>query len=169
MLTREQLLTLFEYSLWADERLLDACASLTPEQFVQPLGSSFESVRDTLAHLHAAGWLWDERLKGRRPSALPPGSRFEDLAALREALTSMDRHYLELVSALTPDDLVRVIEYTNLAGEACADPVWLVLHQLSNHATYHRGQVVTLLRQLGAPGVSTDLIRFHHARGTAGR
>ena len=35
MLTREQLLTLFEYSLWADERLLDACASLTPEQFVQ--------------------------------------------------------------------------------------------------------------------------------------
>ena len=58
MLTREQLLTLFEYSLWADERLLDACASLTPEQFVQPLGSSSESVRDTLAHLHAAGWLW---------------------------------------------------------------------------------------------------------------
>ena len=62
----------------------------------------------------------------------------------------------------------RVIEYTNLAGETCADPVWLVLHQLSNHATYHRGQVVTMLRQLGAPGVSTDLIRFHHARAAGG-
>lgn len=168
MLSRDQLTTLFEYNLWADQRILTACEALPAEQFTRPLGSSFGSVRDTLAHLHAAGWLWDERFSGRRPSGLPPADRFAALPDVRVALEAMDRHYLQLVRTISDAELARVIDYVNLAGEPCRDPVWLVLHQLSNHATYHRGQVVTLLRQLGAPGVSTDLIRFYHARSTAG-
>lgn len=164
MLTRDQLRTLFEYNLWANARILGASEALTAEQFTRPLGSSFGSVRDTLAHLHGAGWLWDERFKGRRPATLPPASRFASLSEVRAALSAMDRYYLEMVAAMPTEELARVIDYVNLTGEACTDPVWLVLHQLSNHATYHRGQVATLLRQLGAPGVSTDLIRFYHAR-----
>ena len=161
MLTSEQLRVLFEYNLWADRRTLDACAALTNEQFTRDLGSSFGSVRDTVAHLHGALWLWNERLAGRQPAALPHASAHAGLAEVRSTLEDMDRYYLDLASRLTPQDLERVIQYTNLAGESSAAPVWQILHQLSNHATYHRGQVVTLLRQLGAKAVSTDLIRFY--------
>jgi len=163
-LTSEQLRFLFEYNLWADRRTLDACAALTNEQFTRDLGSSFGSVRDTLAHLYGAEWLWNERFHGRRPSGLPPASALGDLAAVRAKLEEMDRYYVDFVSSLGSLELDRIIRYTNLAGESCADPLWQALHQLSNHATYHRGQIVTLLRQLGTKGVSTDLIRFYHER-----
>ena len=162
MLTSEQLRFLFRYNLWADRRILDACAALSAEQFTRDLGSSFGSVRDTVAHLYGAEWLWNERFQGRQPRGLPPASAHADLAAVRARLEEMDRYYIDFVSTRTPVDLEQLIHYTNLAGEACSDPVWQALHQLTNHATYHRGQVVTLLRQLGAKGVSTDLIRFYH-------
>jgi uncharacterized damage-inducible protein DinB len=163
-LTSDQLRFLFEYNLWADRRTLDACAALTDEQFTRDLGSSFGSVRDTLAHLYGAEWLWNERFHSRRPSGLPPASALGDLAAVRAKLEEIDRYYVDFVSCLGSPELDRIICYTNLAGEPCADPLWQALHQLSNHATYHRGQVVTLLRQLGVKGVSTDLIRFYHER-----
>jgi uncharacterized damage-inducible protein DinB len=54
MLTSERLRFLFQYNLWADHRTLDSCAALTNEQFTRILGSSFGSVRDTVAHLYGA-------------------------------------------------------------------------------------------------------------------
>lgn len=162
MLTSAQLRFLFQYNLWADHRTLDACAALTNEQFTRHLGSSFGSVRDTVAHLYGAEWLWNERFQGRLPSGLPPASVYPDLSAVRAKLEEMDHYYIDFVSNLTPQDLERIIHYKNLAGEQCSDPLCQILHQLTNHATYHRGQVVTLLRQLGAKAVSTDLIRFYH-------
>jgi|KBSMisStaDraftv2_1062788.scaffolds.fasta_scaffold147037_2 uncharacterized damage-inducible protein DinB len=166
--TPDQLLFLFEYNLWADRRTLDACAALTDEQFTRDLGSSFGSVRDTLAHLYGAEWLWNERFQGRQPSGLPAAPALADLAAVRAKLEEMDRYFIDFISRLGSPELDRIIRYTNLVGESCADPLWQALHQLSNHATYHRGQVVTLLRQLGAKGVSTDLIRFYHERTEVG-
>ncbi len=54
MVTPELLRFLFQYNLWADLRTLDACSSLTNEQFTRSLGSSFGSVRDTVAHLYGS-------------------------------------------------------------------------------------------------------------------
>jgi uncharacterized damage-inducible protein DinB len=39
-------------------------------------------------------------------------------------------------------------------------PLLASLQHVVNHGTYHRGQVTTLLRQLGAAPVSTDMSRF---------
>jgi uncharacterized damage-inducible protein DinB len=161
MLTPELLRFLFQYNLWADRRTLDACAALTNEQFTRSLGSSFGSVRDTLAHLYGAEWVWNERFQGRSPSGLPAASAYPDLASVRAKLEEMDRYYIEYVAKLTPQDLEGVVRYKNLKGDEFADPRWQCLHQLTNHGTYHRGQVVTLLRQLGAKPVSTDLIGFY--------
>jgi uncharacterized damage-inducible protein DinB len=161
MVTLELLRFLFQYNQWADRRTLDACASLTNEQFTRNLGSSFGSVRDTLAHLYGAEWVWNERFQGRAPSGLPGSSAYPDLASVRAKLEEMDRYYLDFVSKLTQQDLDRVIRYKSLTGEEFSNPMWQSLHQLSNHATYHRGQVVTLLRQLGVKPVSTDLILFY--------
>ena len=87
-MTPEEIRTLFAYDAWANGRTLDACAALTPEQFTRDLGSSFRSVRDTLAHILGAQWIWLERFHGRSPTALPkpeqlPGSRDAARAAGR--------------------------------------------------------------------------------------
>jgi uncharacterized damage-inducible protein DinB len=161
MFTPDQLRSLFQYNLWADLRTLDACATLTNEQFTRDLGSSFGSVRDTLAHLYGAEWLWNERILGRAPAGLSPASAFPDLAAVRAKLEEMDRYFIDFASKATPQDLERVIRYKTAAGKEFSNPLWQSLHQLTNHATYHRGQIVTLLRQLGAKPVSTDLIGYY--------
>jgi uncharacterized damage-inducible protein DinB len=169
MVTPELLKALFQYNLWADRRTLDACAALTNEQFTRDLGSSFGSVRDTLVHLYGAEWAWNERFQGRSPSVFPPASAYPDLASVRAKLEDMDRHYVEYVAKLTPQDLERVLQYKSFAGGEFANPLWQSLHHLTNHSTYHHGQIATLLRQLGAKPVSTDMIGFYReqAAGTS--
>jgi pantoate--beta-alanine ligase len=169
MLTPEMIRVLFQYNQWADRRTLDACAALANEQFTRDLGSSFRSVRDTLAHLYGAEWVWNERISGRSPSGLPSGTVYPDLAAVRAKLEEMDSYYLDYVSKLTPSDLERVIKYKALSGDEFSNPIWQILHQLTNHASYHRGQVTTMLRQLGAKPATTDLIAYYREQAATAR
>jgi uncharacterized damage-inducible protein DinB len=167
MVTPELLRFLFQFNQWADRRMLDACGALSSEQFTRNLGSSFSSVRDTAAHLYGAEYVWNERIHGRSPTALVSGAGFPDLAAVREKLEEMDAYYIDYVSKLTQQDLDRVIRYKGFTGEEFSNPLWQSLHQLTNHASYHRGQITTMLRQLGAKGVSTDLIGYYRELNAA--
>ena len=169
MVTPELLRFMFQYNAWADRRLLDACTALTTEQFTRNLGSSFGSVRDTVAHLYGAEWVWNERFQGHSPAALNPAGAFPDLASVRAKLEEMDLYYIDYVSKLTQQDLDRVIRYKSFSGDEFSNPLWQSLHQLTNHASYHRGQVVTLLRQLGVKPVSTDLIVYYREQAAAAR
>ena len=169
MVTLELLRLLFQYNQWADRRMVDACSALTNEQFTRDLGSSFRSVRDTLVHLYGAEWVWNERIEGRSPTSLVAGTGFPDLASVRTKLEEMDSFYIDYVSRLTPQDLQRVIHYKSFAGDEFSNPLWQTLHQLTNHASYHRGQIITLLRQLGAKPVATDLIAFYRERAATAR
>jgi uncharacterized damage-inducible protein DinB len=159
--TPQQMLSLFQFNQWANQRVLGACSALSDEQFTRALGSSFPSVRDTLAHLYGAEWIWYERLFGRSSSSLPIPSDFPDVTALRKKLEGQDEQFIQYISKITPADLDRVFQYKNLAGTELSNPLWQMLQHVANHSTYHRGQVITLLRQLGAKPVSTDLIAFY--------
>jgi uncharacterized damage-inducible protein DinB len=169
MVTPELLRFMFQYNQWADRRLLDACAALSNEQFTRNLGSSFSSVRDTVVHLYGAEYVWNERFQGRSPSALISGAGFSDLASIRTKLEEMDAYYIDFVSRMTQQDLDRVIRYKSFTGDEFSNPLWQSLHQLTNHASYHRGQVVTMLRQLGVKAVSTDLIMYYREQAAAAR
>ena len=60
----DEIRPLFEYNAWANRRSLAAVEKLNVEQFTKPMGSSFSSVRDTLAHIYGAEWIWLERFQG---------------------------------------------------------------------------------------------------------
>ena len=169
MVTPELLRFLFQYNAWADRRLLDACGQISNEQFTRELGSSFSSVRDTVAHLYGAEWVWNERFHGTSPTALLGGAGFPDLASIRAKLEEMDQYFIDFVSKMTQQDLDRVIVYKTFTGQEFSNPLWQSLHQLTNHASYHRGQVVTMLRQLGVKPVSTDLIMYYREQAAAAR
>ena len=158
---------LFAYDAWANRRTLDACAALTPEQFTRDLGSSFRSVRDTQAHILGAQWIWLERFHGRVPTVLPAPGDFPDLAALSRRWSEVQRDLGDYVNQLSSADLERSFDYRDLKGNAHRSVLWQALQHLANHGTYHRGQVTTLLRQLGVKPVSTDLIAFYRERAAA--
>jgi len=160
----EDFRTLYDYNSWANHRTLDACAALTPEQFTRDLGSSFRSVRDTLAHIYGAEWIWLERWHGRVPAGLPSAADFPDLDTVRRRFAEIDRNLVDYAASLTADDLDRAIEYKTMAGARQTQPLRHMLQHVANHSTYHRGQVTTLLRQLGAKATGTDLITFYRER-----
>jgi len=163
----DELRTLFEYNSWANHRTLSAAEKLTAEQFTQPIRSSFSSVRDTLAHICGAEWVWLERFQGRSPSALPQTGEFQNAKALREHWREQDARLLSFVRALTQADLDRELEYKTLNFGTYQNPLWQSLLHLVNHGTYHRGQVTTLLRQVEAEPVLTDLMHFYRERSLA--
>jgi uncharacterized damage-inducible protein DinB len=168
-MTPEEMRTLYDYNAWANRRSMDAASRLPTDKFVQPLGSSFGSVRDTLAHIYVGEWLWLERFHGRSNSTLPDPKQFSHAASLREKWNVLESRLLEFVRGLSQEDLNREMVYKNLKLEDFRNPLWQSLHHLANHGTYHRGQVTTLLRQLGAQPVSTDLILFYRERTAIAR
>lgn len=158
---------LYDYNSWANHRTLDACASVSEEQFTRDLHSSFRSVRDTLTHIMLVEWLWLERWQGRSPEKYPPATEFPTLESVRRRWAEVERNLLEYVALLTQQDLDRIISHKTLAGVPQAAPLWQMLQHLVNHGTYHRGQVATMLRQLDAKAISTDLILFYRERAAA--
>jgi uncharacterized damage-inducible protein DinB len=161
----QDLRTLVDYHYWARDRLLEAIDPLTPEQFTRDLGSSFKSIRDTVAHIYAAEWAWYQRWQGQSPTALLSTDLFPDVAAVRRQWLEHEAKMRAFVDGLGETGVTRVIDYTLLSGQRGASPIWQMLQHVVNHASYHRGQVTTMLRQIGAaPGKSMDLIAFHRTR-----
>jgi uncharacterized damage-inducible protein DinB len=158
---------LYDYNSWANHRSLQAAEKLTNEQFTRPLGSSFTSIRDTLAHIYGAEWIWLERFQGRSPSALPDVAQFADLSSLRERWLEHEQSLLTFVNGITQSDLDREMEYKTLKFGVYRNPLWQSLQHVVNHGTYHRGQVTTMLRQLGAQPILTDLMHFYRERAVA--
>ena len=69
------------------------------------------------------------------------------------------------IASLKQEDLDRVLHYKTMAGTPMEGQLWQMLQHLVNHGSYHRGQVATLLRQLGAKPNSTDLIGYYRELG----
>lgn len=156
---------LYEYNYWARDRQLQACGALTQEQFLRPMGSSFSSVRDTLVHLLGGEWVWLERWRGRSPTMRDAEEfapeKFLRLSTVQDSWREVETGVREYFAGLKEEALARPVTYTNLKGETWTYPLWRTLLHLVNHQTYHRGQVTTLLRQLGVQPVQIDYLVAH--------
>jgi uncharacterized damage-inducible protein DinB len=160
----EEIRILYDYNAWANHRSMDSAATLTVEQFTKPLGSSFSSVRDTLAHIWGCEWLWLERFQGRSPSSLPEVGQFDEISALKMRWQEDEARLNKFVDGLTQGDLHKIHEYRTLNFGQYKNPLWQSMQHMVNHGTYHRGQIATMLRQLNAKPLSSDLIHFYRER-----
>jgi uncharacterized damage-inducible protein DinB len=160
--------TMLDYHYWARDRVLDAIAPLAPDQYNRDLGSSFKSIRETLTHTYAAEWAWHSRWQGVSPTALLPPDQFQDVAALRQAWDELEAKMRAFVDGLGDEGSARIVEYKLLNGQPGASPIWQMLQHVVNHASYHRGQVTTMLRQIGAaPPKPLDMIAYYRHKSFA--
>ncbi len=163
-MTLQDVFTLYEYNRWANGRTLDAAEKLDPSAFLKDLKNSFPSVRDTLAHIVGAEWAWLCRWRGETPAALPKAADFPTLASLRERFAAVDAERSAFVAVLTEAQLQAAFDYKDIAGNPMRLPLVQTMQHVVNHGTYHRGQITTMLRQLGAAPISTDMSRFYLER-----
>jgi len=153
---------LINFHYWARNRMLEALEPLSLEQFTQELGGSFGSVRNTIVHTLSAECVWLLRWNGENPPGMLAPGGYPDLAAVRHAWTDNEAKMRQFFEPLDEAGLQKVIPYKTFAGLETASPLWQMLQHVVNHASYHRGQITTLLRQLGAaPPKGTDLIAYY--------
>lgn len=161
-MTPEEICELYEFNDWANQRVLGACSALNDEQFTLDFVSSYRSVRDTLVHIMGGEWIWLELWLGRSPTrnALPRAEEFPNFESVRGRWEQVGGELLAFSRTVTPADLEHVIEYRNPLGNTFAYSLRRMMQHVVNHSTYHRGQLITLLRQLGAKTRATDYLRY---------
>jgi uncharacterized damage-inducible protein DinB len=168
-MTFETLQVLVDYHYWARDRMFEAVEGLPESDLKRPLGNSFSSVFDTIAHLCSADWIWRSRWEGVSPAALPLAQTYVDLVGVRTAWDEEERRIRGILARLGPDGIASPIEYVGPNGRLQAQPFWQMLQHLVNHGSYHRGQVTTMLRQMNVPAPKAmDLIAFYRERAVTG-
>jgi uncharacterized damage-inducible protein DinB len=163
----ESIRELYGYNRWANARSLEAAAAVSTEDFTREVGGSFASLRGTLAHMYGAEWIWLQRWKGISPRQLPFSLEFPDVSSIRSRWQAVENERQVFLDALDPARLAEVLSYVNLQGQTFAYPLRRMLQHVVNHGTYHRGQITTLLRQLGAAPLATDLLLYDDGKTKA--
>jgi uncharacterized damage-inducible protein DinB len=162
-MNREAITALVAYDDWANDLIVEALVALSEEELNRPLPGSFASLRATWAHLVMAEWLWLERWLGRPPEALPEWVASAGLGQLNDTLLDVRRRRRDTLELLGDSDFAERRTYSNLARNKTWNiTVGQMLAHVVNHSTYHRGQITTLLRQLGKSGVTSDFLLFAH-------
>ncbi len=155
------------YTLWADRRMLAAVEAVRPEDLTRDTGSSFPSLLATFAHVLGAQRMWLSRFAGRSLERVPGIADFPGFAALAAGFAETAAETEFFLAAVTDEQLKADIRYANTRGEAFALPLWQPVMQLVNHSTYHRGQLTTMLRQMGYAAPQTDFVYFCIERAAA--
>lgn len=158
------------YNAWANARLYDAAEALGPELCAKPMGAFFGSVIATLNHLVVTDRIWLSRLEATGGAQPALDTVLEtDLATLRVLRTAEDARLLAFTERLDAARLAAPVIYANSSGLSFSQSCASALDHLFNHETHHRGQVHTLLTQLGgrAAAPSLDLVAFQREQGLA--
>jgi len=163
--TRDHLELLVDYHYWARDRMLDAVGALPAREYLAARGGSFASIRDTVVHIYGAEWIWMQRWKGTSPTAGVGADRFPDLSSLRTAWLELEREVRAYVRTLEGARAEERVVYRNLAGREADSSRWTMVQHLVNHASYHRGQVTTLVRQAGGQSAPQDLSAYYREKG----
>jgi uncharacterized damage-inducible protein DinB len=160
-----ELLELFDYNAWANRTIFDAAARLPEEQYFRDLKSSYGGIHGTLCHIVWAEQLWLHRWMGKPNPAVPQGTDLKSLADVRRRWDAVEAERGGLLGSFNENRLAETKLVRPSNGGEYVHTYRQMFRHFINHSSYHRGQIVTLLRQLGATPPSTDLILYYRRRG----
>lgn len=158
---RTMMLELAAYHHWANEKLF-ACIAAQPEELLhQALPGSFPSIYSTLLHVWDAEAGWWQRIKLQEVTTLP-SSYFKGSAKdIMDTVLQQNKAWEQFIRQSAPYALEHVCQYYTNKRELFKQPVSQIIFHVFNHGTYHRGQLVTQLRQAGVTKIpGTDFILY---------
>lgn len=161
---KSDLVDLLAFNDWATRLLLEAVATLSPDEWRREVGGSFGSVQGTVAHMVGAEWIWLARWKGASPSSAPDWARDPDALVLADHWEAVAEERSAWMAALSDGDVAGMVSYRRLDGVEAATRMDVLIRHVVNHSTYHRGQVAAFLRILGRKPPSSDLVLWDRLR-----
>jgi uncharacterized damage-inducible protein DinB len=164
-MTKSYFIELAEYNIWANDIVCSWLEQINDEQWNQKIVSSFDSIQQTVLHIISAETAWLDRLqkkeKVRWLQKEYNGSKDEHIALWKDVSKQL-KNSIESFDETKMNDM---LTFKRFNGEENTMKYYEVFAHTFNHSTYHRGQVVTMLRQAGFTNVqSTDLLGFYRIK-----
>jgi uncharacterized damage-inducible protein DinB len=162
---KELLVSYASYNYWANQELTKKVLSLTAAQQQAEIISSFNSLRATIFHMWDAESIWWQRMKLQENIIRPSDQTHLSTQEVVNGLMSQSKDWMDWVQQASELQLEHVFAYQNTKREQFKQPMWQMLMHMFNHGTFHRGQLVTILRQLGEDKIpATDYIVYTRTR-----
>ena len=160
-MTKSYFIELADYNIWANNIVCNWLEKISDEQWTQHVTSSFNSIQETVLHIIGAENIWLERMrKDEKQVWLPSvykGTKEEHIALWKKTSQGLK----DFVLAFDENNLQTNLDFKRLNGDPYSMPFYQLFAHVFNHSTYHRGQLVTMLRQVGFTDVgSTDMLGF---------
>jgi uncharacterized damage-inducible protein DinB len=150
------------FNLWANKTITEAILEMDEHLHQQVVKSSFPNLYATVLHLWDAESIWWQRIEGHAQMLIPSKQFNPTMKEAINGLLNQSNEWKQWVENCSEEQLKKDFSYQNLAGESFTSGVWQVVHHLFNHGTYHRGQLVTMMRELGASSIpATDFIHWY--------
>jgi uncharacterized damage-inducible protein DinB len=149
------------YNIWANQKITEVILSLPEEKQLAEIPSSFSSLYKTVLHMWNAESIWWQRLQ-LSERILVPGENFKgSMKDIVDAYMLQSKQWEEWVCNAPDLSLDHVFQYQNSRKEQFSQPTWQILLHVFNHGTYHRGQLINMLRQLAVEKLpATDFIVY---------
>ncbi len=158
---KELLKQMAVYNVWAHKKIMDVVLALPEEKQKAEMLSSFSSLQKTMLHLWDAESIWWQRMKLNERLMIPSENYKGTTKDVVKGLLSQSVLWEGWVNNVSDNMLLHVFEFRNKNGEQIKMPIWQMLTHVFNHGTYHRGQLVNMLRQLGVEKIpGTDFSTF---------
>jgi uncharacterized damage-inducible protein DinB len=142
---------------------MEAARALPDADFEKPAGVSHGSLQGTLAHILYADWIWFTRVVTLMEE---PGQTRE---ALERVWPQLQDKWVDWAEGASDAEMNRMVEFQSRLYGQVARPVWQILLHVVNHATLHRGQAMSILRQMGIAPPHIDFMNFYQESAAVGR
>lgn len=165
MKMKELLKQMAVYNVWAHKKIMDAVLSIPVEKQKAEIPSSFSSLEKTILHMWDAESIWWQRMKLHERLMIPSENFKGTTVEAVNGLLSQSALWEAWVNNVSDNMLEHVFEFRNKKGDQIKMPIWQMLTHIFNHGTYHRGQLVNMLRQLGVKKIpQTDFSLWSRGR-----
>lgn len=159
-MTQQDCRTLAAYNAWATNRIFEVLGTLSAEETTRDMKASHRSIHGTLIHLVGAEKMWLSRMLGTPDRAMIKPEEFPTIADLKAEWERTGFATAKFVGTLSDKKLLETFTYPTSTGEQFTYRYGEALQHVVNHSTFHRGQVVALVRQMGHTPPDTGLTRF---------
>ena len=164
-MTLHEIKLLHAFNSWANNRLLESLALLPEELYLRDLKSSHGGIHGTLTHMVAAQKIWLSRWVGTPDQKMLTTADMPGLQDVRTLWERVGFDTAKFLGTMTDKKLGETFTMTTARGETFTHIYWQAIQHLVDHCSYHRGQIVGMMRQLGVKPPNTGLIAFYRETG----
>lgn len=153
------------YNSWASKLIFDVILKLKEEEHQKEVPSSFNSLYKTVLHMWDAESAWWQRMKLHDRLVIPSENFKGTMTDVVNGLQQQSKQWEDWIANASDMAIDHVFQYHNSKKEQFKQPIYQMLLHVFNHGTYHRGQLINMLRQLDVKKIpQTDFIIWSRSR-----